>query len=783
MAFEINEYKIRLDFDLKNFTYRGDETISVKGSKEDISLDAVGMEIESVSVNEKNARFRHDGKVLKIEERIDENSSIEIKFHAKVSDTLMGLYLSSTKEGKMITTQFESTGARQAFPCVDDPSYKAAFSITLVIDEDYDAISNMPVKKTEIGKRKMVEFEKTPRMSTYLVYIGIGKFKYEYGKYGDKDIILTSLKEIKSKFPIEIAKGSIGFYEKYFGIEYALPKMHLISVPEFGAGAMENWGAITFRETALMATENSGSIMKESATVTIAHEIAHQWFGDLVTMKWWNDLWLNESFATFMSYKVTNSLFPEWDAWSDFIRSETGGAMRSDSLDSSHPIEVDVKDPDEISQIFDEISYGKGASILRMIENYVGEEDFRKGISSYLKENEFGNAEGSYLWNSIEKASSKPVKKIMEYWIKNKGYPVIETARKGDSIELKQRTFLLNGKKESGKWPIPLTIMTHDGVKSDLMEKDKKIDGFIKLNVDNSGFYRVLYDNETFSGIMKEYTKLSNLDKWGLLNDLYAFLLSGYISIKDYREKISNFMDDTDHLVIEELSSQLYTLFLIKPESSTLKKDAIDYISGNLKRLGEKVKGEDDKISMIRGILASYLAGMDDAYAKEISARMPAIDADPDLASAIAIAVARTGGIKPLEEAMSKYTADEITVRIVSAMGWVNPQEMDRIFDLIDNNVIKKQDMLMVFRTMPMNPAGRDVFFRNIDRIVSLMEHAFEGTGYTSRILEGSLPLIALTKYDEAKAKAKQLKKPDTEMGINKALELMDIYSRLYREL
>ncbi len=178
MAFEINEYKIRLDLDLKNFTYSGDETITVKGSKADISLDAVGMEIESVSVNEKHARFKHDGKVLKIDERIDENSSIAIKFHARVSDTLMGLYLSSTKEGKMITTQFESTGARQAFPCIDDPSYKAEFSITLVIDEDYDAISNMPVKKTEINGRKIVEFEKTPRMSTYLVYIGVGKFKY-----------------------------------------------------------------------------------------------------------------------------------------------------------------------------------------------------------------------------------------------------------------------------------------------------------------------------------------------------------------------------------------------------------------------------------------------------------------------------------------------------------------------------------------------------------------------------------------------------------------------------
>ncbi|MGC8609702.1 MAG: ERAP1-like C-terminal domain-containing protein, partial [Thermoplasmata archaeon] len=366
--------------------------------------------------------------------------------------------------------------------------------------------------------------------------------------------------------------------------------------------------------------------------------------------------------------------------------------------------------------------------------------------------------------------SSKPIKKVMEYWIKNKGYPVVEVDRKNGSVELKQRTFMLNGKKESGKWPIPLTIVTQNGVKSELMEKDLKTEPFIKLNADNSGFYRVLYDDETFADMMSNYRKLSNLDKWGLLNDLYAFLLSGDIDIKTYREKISKFMDDTDHLVVEELSSQVYTLYLIKPESSSIKKDAVDYIRKHLNRLGSRVKNEDDKISMLRGILASYLAGMDDNYAKDLSSKFSSLNEDPDLVSAIAVAVARTNGMKALVDAIGKYTDDEITVRLVAAMGWTKPSEIEQVFSLIDNNTIKKQDMLAVFRTMPVNPSGRDTFFKNIDKIVSLMEHAFEGTGYTARILEGSLPLIALTKYDDAKAKAKQLKKPDTEMGINKAL-------------
>ncbi|MGC8609684.1 MAG: peptidase, partial [Thermoplasmata archaeon] len=231
---EIDEYDILFDIDIKSKTFEGSETITYSGG--DITLNARGMAIKWIRVNGKDASFSYDKSNI-ILKNGEGKSKIEISFSGVISDSLSGIYYGGSDKDGMVTTHFEATDARQAFPCIDDPSYKAAFSITLVIDRDYDAISNMPVKKIEVNDRKIVEFEKTPRMSTYLVYIGIGKFKYEYEKYGNKDIILTSLKDIKSKFPLEVAKGSIEFYEKYFGIEYALPKMHLISVPEFGAGA------------------------------------------------------------------------------------------------------------------------------------------------------------------------------------------------------------------------------------------------------------------------------------------------------------------------------------------------------------------------------------------------------------------------------------------------------------------------------------------------------------------------------------------------------------------
>ncbi|KAA8922758.1 M1 family metallopeptidase [Thermoplasma sp.] len=779
----IEKYEIRFDFDLKDFTYTSHERIHLTGEWKDLRLDSVRLTVDRVAWNGKPVKFETDDDTITVKGSFHNGDILDIDFHAKVSDTLMGLYLSKTKEGTMITTQFESNGARMAFPCVDHPAYKAVFAITLVIDKDYDAISNMPPKNIEISERKTVEFQETPKMSTYLLYIGVGKFKYANDKYRNIDLILASLKDIKSKYPLEIAKKSIEFYENYFGIPYALPKMHLISVPEFGAGAMENWGAITFREVALMATENSGSIMKQNAAITIAHEIAHQWFGDLVTMKWWNDLWLNESFATFMSYKTMDTIFPDWSFWGDFFVNRTSGALRSDSLKNTHPIEVDVKDPDEISQIFDEISYGKGASILRMIEDYAGSDEFRKGISKYLNDHKFGNAEGSDLWTAIEDVSGKPVKRVMEYWIKNPGYPVVSVTRRGNKFTLTQEQFFLDGTKGEKKWPIPLTVITSAGKKSMLMEDTAEIDDLVKVNVNSSGFYRVSYDGDSFNTVMKNYSKLSNLDRWGLISDLYAFLVSGRISVDDYLTRIKGFFDDQDHLIVEEVSAQLTGLYLLKPESNRIRETAASYLSRQVVALGEKKKGEDEKISKIRGIVAQDLAMVDDSFASELARKFDTLSDDPDLALAKSIAAAKVHGMSQLANAADRYTDDEIRVRIIAAMGWCKPSDLSRVFELIDNGTIRKQDMLYVFSNMPANPKGRDFFFANIDRIVALMEHAFEGTGYTSRILEMAIPYIGLTRYEDIKKKADQIRKPSYNVGINKGLETLEIVRKLYNKL
>ena len=355
------KYSIYLNIDFQKLEYSGQESITISGDNEKFFLNSVNIEILEISSQGHKINFSIDEKneTVNTEHTVKGTETVEVKFRAKVSESLMGLYVAKYGNEHMLTTQFESTGARQAFPCIDNPLHKAVFSLSLEIDSDLDAISNMPPARTDgKGGRKVVVFQDTPRMSTYLLYIGVGKFESLSRKIRGIDAYLTAPKgRLRSTdFPLVEADHVIAKYEDYYAIKYALPKLHLISVPEFGAGAMENWGAITFREIVILVSEKTSASVKQRVSEVVAHELAHQWFGDLVTMEWWNDLWLNESFATFMSFKMVDELHPDWYMWANFFMTETAGALSGDSLKNSHPIEAEVRTPDEVAQIFEEIS-------------------------------------------------------------------------------------------------------------------------------------------------------------------------------------------------------------------------------------------------------------------------------------------------------------------------------------------------------------------------------------------------------------------------------------------
>ncbi|MHA2068924.1 MAG: M1 family metallopeptidase, partial [Candidatus Thorarchaeota archaeon] len=394
-ALHVRRYDLFLELDYRNLKFEGKILVDLV-TKRNVLLNSLNLNIKKARAGEDSLKFSQNGENL-IVETATFDGKLEIEYSGLIQDSLVGIYRAPYNNTYLVTTQFEATNARRMFPCADRPEHKAEFKISLRIDKDLDAISNMPIESTNLeDDKKTVTFQTTPRMSTYLLYLGVGRFEEIKERLGKIDIVVASTpgRAKKGGFALEVARKSIEFYQPYFDMPYSLPKIHLISVPEFSANAMENWGAITFRETALEVDEHSSFRTRKRVAEVVAHELAHQWFGNLVTMKWWNDLWLNESFATFMAYKVVDSVFPQWRVREDFLKNETFKAMDRDSLRNTHPIEVNIESPSEIEQIFDEISYSKGANILRMIEEYMGAEDFRKGLSNYLASYKFSNATG-----------------------------------------------------------------------------------------------------------------------------------------------------------------------------------------------------------------------------------------------------------------------------------------------------------------------------------------------------------------------------------------------------
>ena len=787
---EVKHYELSLDVDFEHETYKGQEAIQMTSDGE-IVLNSTGINIRSISVDGKNVNFSSRGEdEVVLEGQHHGNVKIGVSFDADVSKTLMGFYVARDPDGsKMLTTQFESTGARMAFPCFDNPAYKAEFSLTLTVDNDLDAISNMPVERSDkTGNRKKIIFRKTPRMSTYLLYFGIGRFDEIKEKHGDVEIILAANKgHLNSdNFPIEMASACIDYYNSYFEIKYPLPKMHLIAVPEFGAGAMENWGAITFREVRILHNKSSTESSKRDIASVIAHEITHQWFGDLVTMKWWNDLWLNESFATFMSYKPIDKLFPEWDQIGDMIISRSSSAFVGDSLINSHPIDADVKDPESVAQIFDEISYGKGGAVLRMIEAYLGPESFRKGLSEHLKNHAYSNATGQDLWSSLEKVSGKPVSNIMSVWMRKTGYPVVHAERHGNIIHLRQERFLLSGNREGETWPIPLTVKRKNGTESivmDRQEMDIPSEGFVKLNPEETGFYRVHYHGELMDEIMKSSNTMGKYDAIGIISNLYAFMLSGSITLKDLIQNLQKFHGRSERTVIEELLSVYRGLLAVHGDNNVVSASALSYARQLYDWINSgKLKNSDAII--IKESVYSLLAVLDDELSLQLSEKFDNLfNEEPEIRSAISIAYARKkGDVHEMIGKMQTASTDDDRLAILGGMGYLpGKANMEEVLSLMRNGKIKKQDYSTYINAICSYRNNRKVAIEGYDQMIDILETVNRKSGLTGRIIYATAPALLLENEAEMRKILDSKKKSSTEIGIKKALEIYDVYRKSIR--
>ena len=618
-TFHPDHYDLFIDVNREKKTIDGTTTITGEAIESPILINQKQLSIKTVKSEGKDLPFtvNDDEEEIKIDLGKTGKATIEIAYSAPLTDTMMGIYPSYYNvdgvKKQIIGTQFETTAARQAFPCVDEPEAKATFSLALKYDEHEGetTIANMPEIKTENGVHY---FEKTVRMSSYLVAFAFGELqsKMTETKDGVKvGVFATKAHQAKElDFALDIAKRGIEFYEEFYQTKYPLPHSWQLALPDFSAGAMENWGLITYREAAvLLDPDNATTDQKAYVASVVAHELAHQWFGDLVTMRWWDDLWLNESFANMMEYVSVDALEPEWHVWDNVYQiSEVPAALNRDAIDGVQSVHVQVEHPADIDSIFDSaIVYAKGSRMLVMVRALLGDDALRKGLKNYFDHHQFNNATGDDLWNALSTATDLDIGKIMHTWLDQPGYPVVSAkVDENGHLILNQKQFFVGAGKDAGrKWAIPLNanfnapqIMSERELDlGDYKELRTQAGQPLRVNVGNTSHFIVNYDQTLMADLMTEVDQLKPVDQLQLLQDLGLLAEGKQISYAEIVPLLPKFAASKSNIVIAALSNLMDQLRkFVAPESAEEKNLKAFYnqlFEPQFKRLGWQAKETD----------------------------------------------------------------------------------------------------------------------------------------------------------------------------------------------
>lgn len=699
--FQPENYNLKLELDDEAMTFTG--TVTIRGKK-------VGRPSERLTFHQKQLKItearitKHDKKgdqtveVSRInnQDNYDEvrlhtetslypcDYTITMSFKGTITRPMNGIYPcffeQDGQEKKLIATQFESHHAREAFPCIDEPEAKATFDLTLTTPEvnSRAVIANTPLIETKASAGQVTtSFETTPRMSTYLLAFAYGDMGYLEAKTKAGITVRTYATPNNvafTEFALDAAVKCLDFYNDYFDLEYPLAKCDFIALPDFASGAMENWGCITFREQVMLVDPKNTSLnVKQYVAQVVAHELTHQWFGNLVTMKWWNDLWLNESFATWMSYLAIAELYPKWDYWTQFVVDEQLPAFKEDSLENTHPINVTINHPDEIRTIFDAISYNKGGSVLNMLYAYMGAADFRDGLRVYLKRHAYGNTESTDLWAAWEEVSGKPIGEFMTAWTHKEGYPIVHADLSGDNLLLHQERFYLNpaAEKEPDSWPVPLNATASldiDVMDQETLELTTPMN--LVLNHNRSAFFRVVYDAAHVEQLANQVAagKIDELDRLGLLADAFESAKAGYSSTVEALTLLESYRDEDSLVVWDIIAGNLGSLKLVMNDDElreNIKPFVRDLIAKQLARLGWDERDTDSHFDrLLRPTILGLAAAADEpATVKEALHRFEVMtspeDISPDIRGIVYGTAARLGDQAEFDKLWSMHQASK----------------------------------------------------------------------------------------------------------------------------
>ncbi|MEY2476855.1 MAG: tricorn protease interacting factor [Actinomycetota bacterium] len=758
-AVEPQHYELTLSPDLDAAAFTGEERVRVVVHEPvtEIVLNAAELEIHTAELtsdegDRREATITIDEENQRATITLDGEAAtgpwtLGLTFSGILNDKLRGFYRSTfTDDGDaehvIATTQFESTDARRAFPCWDEPDRKATFGVTLIVDDELTAISNSPiVEETDLGNgKRQVEFADTMRMSTYLVAFIVGPF--EFSKTVDVDGVPLRVAAVPGKsqlwdFALECGAHSLRYFTTYFGLPYPGDKLDLIAVPDFAFGAMENLGAVTFRETALLVDRDVASRLElERVADVVAHEIAHMWFGDLVTMKWWNGIWLNEAFATFMELLCVDDFQPEWQRWVSFGTSRAQ-AMGVDGLSSTRPVEFPVGRPEEAEAMFDVLTYQKGSAVLRMLEQYIGADEFRQGIAAYIKKHSYGNTETTDLWDAIEETTGQPARSTMDTWIFQGGYPLLTVAEEdgGTRLVISQSPFRYRGGGEdSTRWHVP--VLVRAGVSGDvehhrtlLSDAAGEIDfssapDWVVVNDGGSGFYRVQYPPDMARRLVAEPDRLAPLERFNLVSDAWAAVLAGHSPLADFVDLIGHFSAERDPDVWSAILGplQLVDRFAAPAVKDGLSRFVRDLVRPGFDELGwQPADDEPGRVGSLRGTFVATLGtiGADPevrAKAAEVhAAYLRDRSAVPgDLAAPILAVAARNGGEEEYSTFLNRMRNPETPqeeIRYLLALAEVpHPALLRRTLEMALTEVRTQNAPFVIATSLTNRAAGADAW-------------------------------------------------------------------------